>query len=84
MRGGQDREIQDQDIIDLSKPGIERFITVIRETTEGLTALPAMDRTYLEDHAIAYDLVSEGGQAGVILKNVLLPAESSTTRRQTC
>lgn len=74
VRGGQDREIQDQDIIDLSKPGIERFITVIRETTEGLTALPAMDRTYLEDHAIAYDLVIEGRQAGVILKNVLLPA----------
>jgi hypothetical protein len=61
VRGGQDREIQDLDIIDLSKPGIERFITVIRETTEGLTALPAMDRAYLEDHAVAYDLVSEGG-----------------------
>ncbi len=73
VRGGQDREIKDADIIDLSKPGIERFITVIRETTEGLTALPTMDRAYLEDHAIEYELVSEGGQAGVVLKDAPLP-----------
>lgn len=61
VRGGQDREISDVEIIDLSKPGIERFITVIRETTEGLTALPTMDRTYLDDHAIEYELASDGG-----------------------
>ena len=67
------REISDTDIIDLSKPGIERFITVIRETTEGLTALPTMDRTYLEDHAIDYELVSDGSQVGVVLKDVPLP-----------
>lgn len=73
VRGGQDREISDTDIIDLSKPGIERFITVIRETTEGLTALPTMDRTYLEDHAIDYELVSDGSQVGVVLRDVPLP-----------
>jgi hypothetical protein len=73
VRGGQDRKINDTDIIDLSKPGIERFITVIKETTEGLTALPSMDRTYLEDHAIAHEVVSDGAQVGVVLKDVPLP-----------
>jgi hypothetical protein len=73
VRGGQDREISDADIIDLSKPGIERFITVIKETTEGLTALPSADRTYLEDHAIPYEVVSDGAQVGVVIKDVALP-----------
>src|SRR5205814_8225559 len=73
VRGGQDREINDTDIIDLSKPGIERFITLIKETTEGLTALPSMDRTYLADHAIAHEVVSDGAQVGVVLKGVPLP-----------
>ena len=38
--GGQDVLIRDGDLIDLSKPGIEHFITLIRDTTEGLLALP--------------------------------------------
>ena len=73
VRGGQDREIGDADIVDLSKPGIERFITVISETTEGLTAIPSLDRAYLEDHGLAHEVVSDGGQVGVVLKNVALP-----------
>lgn len=73
VRGGQDREVNDTDIIDLSKPGVERFITVIKETTEGLTALPAMDRVYLEAHAIEHEILSDGNQVGVILKSFPLP-----------
>lgn len=73
IRGGQDREIADTDIIDLSKPGIERFITVIKETTEGQLALPSMDRTYLEQHVIPHELVQDKSQFGVILKAVQLP-----------
>lgn len=73
VRGGQDREIADADMIDLSKPGIERFITVIPETTEGRVMLPMMDRTYLELHQIDHELVQDGGQIGVILKDVSLP-----------
>ena len=38
--GGQDILIRDGDLIDLGKPGIERFITLIRDTTEGLLTLP--------------------------------------------
>ena len=73
VRGGQDREIVDTEIVDLSKPGIERFITVIQETTEGRISLPMMDRTYLEEHLVAHEIVQEGEQVGVILKSVPLP-----------
>ena len=75
VRGGQDREIDDHDIVDLSKPGIERFITVIRETTEGLTALPETDRTYLEDHGHRPSTGRrDGGQVGVSHQECPLPA----------
>ncbi len=74
VRGGQDREITATDIVDLSKQGIERFITVITATTEGLAALPSMDRKYLEEHQIEHELVTYEGTTGVILKNIALPA----------
>jgi hypothetical protein len=73
VRGGQDREISDTDLIDLSKPGIERFITVIKETTEGKASLPSMDRVYLEQHETVHEVVEDGNQLGVILKGVKLP-----------
>lgn len=73
VRGGQDKMITDADIVDLSKPGIERFITVIKETTEGLLALPSMDQTYLDQHVIKHEITEDGGNIGVILKDILLP-----------
>ncbi|MDB5386439.1 MAG: hypothetical protein JWM11_2085, partial [Planctomycetaceae bacterium] len=73
VRGGQDREIADTDLIDLSKPGIERFITVIKETTEGKVSLPSIDRAYLEQHEMVHEVVKDGDQLGVILKGVKLP-----------
>lgn len=75
VRGGQDIEIHDTDLIDLSKPGIERFISVIPETTEGLSALPSIDRHYLTTRGIAYDLISVSGTTGVILHQRPLPQE---------
>ena len=73
VRGGQDVEIGDTDVVDLSKPGVERFITVIKETTEGLAALPEPDRKYLEDHCIAHRVVGDGGQIGVVIEGFQLP-----------
>lgn len=73
VRGGQDVEIHSDDLIDLSKPGIERFISIIKETTEGLAALPSMDREYLAAHAIEYTLINVGGQVGVILRKLNVP-----------
>lgn len=73
VRGGQDREIVPSDLLDLSKPGIERFITVLEQTTEGLEALPLGDRQYLHTHGIEYQLTSDAGTVGVILRNMQLP-----------
>ena len=73
VRGGQDVEIGDNDVVDLSKPGVERFITVIKETTEGLAALPELDRTYLEKHGLVHRVVESGGQIGVLIEGFPLP-----------
>jgi hypothetical protein len=71
--GGQDVLIRDTDLIDLSKPGIERFITLIRDTTEGLAALPEADQRYLDLHGFAVEVVSDGPHTGVVLKQMQLP-----------
>lgn len=72
--GGQDILIRDSDLIDLSKPGIERFITLIRDTTEGLMALPEADQQYLNSHGVTFEMVSDGTHTGVVFKQFLLPA----------
>ena len=71
--GGQDVLIRDADLIDLSKPGIERFITLIRDTTEGLAALPEADQRYLDSHGFAVEVVGDGMHTGVVLKQMQLP-----------
>ncbi|TIQ24626.1 multiubiquitin domain-containing protein, partial [Mesorhizobium sp.] len=73
VRGGHDRPIADTDLVDLSGQGIERFITVIRETTEGLVALPSADRRFLEDNGLNYEIIGEAGSGGVVIKNFPLP-----------
>lgn len=71
--GGQDVLVRDADLIDLSKPGIERFITLIRDTTEGLMALPEADQRYLNGHGIAAEIVCDGPHKGVVLKQMQVP-----------
>ena len=71
--GGQDVLVRDSDLIDLGKAGIERFITLIRDTTEGLVALPESDQRYLDSHGIVAEVVRDGPHIGVVLKQVPLP-----------
>lgn len=73
--GGQDVLIRDSDLLDLSKPGIERFITLIRDTTEGLAALPEADQRYLDSHGIAVEVVTDGAQTAVVFKQMSLPQD---------
>jgi len=73
VRGGHDRPIADADLVDLSGKGIERFITVIRETTEGLIALPSSDRRFLDDNGLTYEIIGEAGSSGVVIKDFPLP-----------
>lgn len=73
--GGQDVLVRDGDLIDLGKPGIERFITLIRDTTEGLVALPEADQRYLDSHGISAEVVTDGAQTAVVFKQLLLPQD---------
>lgn len=74
MRKSEDLLIRDEDQVDISKSGLEKFFTAIAQTTEGLTTfLPPKDITYLEGRGIAYEEVTESGQTGVILKAITLP-----------
>lgn len=68
VRGGEDILIGDDDFVDLSEDGLERFFTVIAETTAGACVLPSRDRAYLHDSDIAFEEVVEGGHRGLILK----------------
>lgn len=73
VRGGHDRLIGNDEILRLDAPGVERFVTLIRHTTEGAALLPERDRRYLENAGYAHEVISEGGMVGVILKGFHLP-----------
>lgn len=70
--GQQDRKIADSDVINLDAKGVERFISLIDQTTEGDT-LPSFDQTFLVDHGYQFDVVQEGRETGIILKSLELP-----------
>ncbi len=76
VRGnGDDLPIQNEDFVDLSEAGLERFFTVIEKTTAGDAPqlLPRRDEQYLRERGLAYQEVTEGGCTGVIFKDYLLP-----------
>jgi len=80
MRKSEDMLIRDGDMVDISRPGLERFFTAIAQTTEGLSALlPRRDVAYLESRNITFEECSESGQSGVILIGVPLPAGKFTS-----
>lgn len=71
--GQHDRKIADTDIVDLGAPGVERFVSLIDQTTEG-DALPSKDQAFLAGHGYDFDVVVEGGTTGIVLNSVKLPA----------
>lgn len=76
--GAQPRRIALNDRVDLRKPGIERFVTLPLDQTEGLGkrrdfSLPAEDIAWLEQCGCAYELVAEGGALRVVLYDFNLP-----------
>ncbi len=77
VRGGEDEPINDDQIIDLSEDGLERFFTVIEKTTAGDFAsggvLPRRDAAYLADHDLAHEIRVSGNQTGVMLLKHSLP-----------
>lgn len=77
VRGDDDLPVQDDQLVDLSEDGLERFFTVIAQTTAGDIQsdglLPRRDRNYLEQNLSDHRSLVDNGQTGVILRNFPLP-----------
>ena len=70
--GQHDRKISDTDVVNLAEAGVERFVSLIDQTTEG-DALPSKDQVFLADHGYDFDVHVEGSNTGIVLKSVTLP-----------
>ncbi len=73
ISGQHDSKISDTDVINLDEKGVERFVSLIDQTTEG-DALPSLDQYFLSEHGYTFEVVQEGGKTGIILKSLSLPA----------
>ncbi len=78
IRGGEDLPLNNEDIIDLSEKGVERFFTVIEQTTAGddNSFLPSRDKIYLNEHNIPFEEVVDGPKRGVVLKTYNAPLDN--------
>ncbi|AFO92754.1 hypothetical protein D1822_15270 [Phaeobacter inhibens] len=70
--GQHDKKITDTDVINLADSSVERFVSLIDQTTEG-DALPSKDQIYLSGRGYEFEVVTECGNTGIILKNQSLP-----------
>ena len=78
VKGEQPRRIGLDEKIDLSKPGVERFVTLPLDQTEGFQgrrefALPQEDIDWLNGIASRYELVAEGNVLRVVLYGFPIP-----------
>lgn len=76
--GGQPVRIALTDKVDLRRPGIERFVTLPLDQTEGLTgrrqfSLPAEDLAWLESLGLKYELVATNGILRVVIYGLPIP-----------
>jgi hypothetical protein len=75
---GQMQEIGLDDTVDLTHPGIERFVTLPKDTTEGYSnrrhfTLPGEDQQSLDALGLPWETVIEGTVRRVIIYNYPLP-----------
>lgn len=78
VKGGQPERIDLDKKIDLSKPGIERFVTLPLDQTEGFCgrrdfSLPEEDLDWLTGLAYPFELVAENNVLRVVLYNFPIP-----------
>jgi Prokaryotic E2 family E/Multiubiquitin len=74
IAGADDRPILDNELVDLQQPGVERFFTGKKTTTEGNCFLPAQDRQYLVGGGLQFEEVVDGPSNGLIIRGFLLPS----------
>ena len=76
---GQPQRLQLDERVDLREPGVEKFVTLPLDQTEGLGAgrrqfsLPQEDMEWLESLGLVYELVAEGGIPRVIVYGWAVP-----------
>ena len=78
VKGGQPQRIDLDQKIDLSPPGVERFVTLPLDQTEGFEgrrefALPQEDLDWLDSYADRFELVAEGGVLRVVIYGFHVP-----------
>jgi hypothetical protein len=78
IKGGQPERIALDEKVDLSRPGVERFLTLPLDQTEGLGArrefaLPEDDLFWLADAPHRFELVAEAGVLRVVLYGFPVP-----------
>lgn len=78
-KGGPPIRIELDNVVDLRVPGVDRFVTLPLDQTEGLGTqrrdfdLPADDIEWLESQGLRYELVQQGGVLRVIVYGWSLP-----------
>jgi hypothetical protein len=85
-RHGPPVEIGLDQVVNLRKPGIERFVAQKKEVQDGLGnrrdfALPAEDIAFLDSLGLRWDAIAEAGNLWVVIYGVVLPpgfTESAT------
>ena len=81
IRGKQPIPIEADQKVDLRGPGIERFTTMARDTTEGLEqralahsfALPKYDEDYLNSLGLPWETIREGGNQWLVIHDWRIP-----------
>lgn len=82
-RGRQPVLIPPTEIVDLTEPGVERFTTMPKDTTEGRTdaqivrrqfRLPAADEEYLDGRGLSWETIINGTTQWLLIHGWKLPA----------
>ena len=76
--GAQPKRIPLDERVDLTKPGVERFVTLPLDQTEGLGgrrefSLPPEDMEWLKTQGLPFELVREGGVLRVVIHDFPVP-----------
>lgn len=83
---GQPQRLELEARVDLSEPGVEKFVTLPLDQTEGLGpgrrqfSLAEEDMEWLDELGLMYELVAEGGSPRVIIYGWPLPAGYNVDR----
>jgi hypothetical protein len=90
LKGGQPRRIGLDEIIDLRTPGVERFVTLPLDQTEGRPSdgqpprrqfnLPQEDMDWLEGLGLPYELIKEAAVLRVVVYDFPVPEGYSVDR----